>query len=75
MKGNIKKLVISAMLAAAAVAMSGFSIPIGASKCFPVQHLCNVIAGVFLGPWYGVAMAFTTSLIRNLIGTDRKSVV
>mgnify|MGYP002509448004 FL=1 len=68
MKGNIKKLVISAMLAAAAVAMSGFSIPIGASKCFPVQHLCNVIAGVFLGPWYGVAMAFTTSLIRNLIG-------
>ncbi|MDE6929543.1 MAG: energy coupling factor transporter S component ThiW [Lachnospiraceae bacterium] len=69
MKINIKKLVISAMLAAAAVAMSGFSIPIGASKCFPVQHLCNVIAGVFLGPWYGVAMAFTTSLIRNLIGT------
>ena len=49
--------------------MSGFAIPIGASKCFPIQHLCNIIAGVFLGPWYGVAMAFTTSLIRNLIGT------
>ncbi len=69
MKINIKKLAVSAMLAAVAVSMSGFAIPIGASKCFPIQHLCNVIAGVFLGPWYGVAMAFTTSLIRNLIGT------
>lgn len=69
MKVNVKKLAVSAMLAAVAVVMSGFAIPIGASKCFPIQHLCNVIAGVFLGPWYGVAMAFTTSLIRNLIGT------
>ena len=69
MKINVKKLAVSAMLAAVAVSMSGFVIPIGASKCFPIQHLCNVIAGVFLGPWYGVAMAFTTSLIRNLIGT------
>ena len=69
MKVNVKKLAVSAMLAAAAVVMSGFAIPIGASNCFPIQHLCNIIAGVFLGPWYGVAMAFTTSLIRNLIGT------
>ena len=69
MKVNVKKLAVSAMLAAAAVVMSGFAIPIGASKCFPIQHLCNIIAGVFSGPWYGVAMAFTTSLIRNLIGT------
>ena len=69
MKVNVKKLAVSAMLAAAAVVMSGFAIPIGASKCFPIQHLCNIIAGVFLGPWYGVAMAFSTSLIRNLIGT------
>lgn len=69
MKVNVKKLAVSAMLAAAAVVMSGFAIPIGSSKCFPIQHLCNIIAGVFLGPWYGVAMAFTTSLIRNLIGT------
>ena len=69
MKVNVKKLAVSAMLAAAAVVVSGFAIPIGASKCFPIQHLCNIIAGVFLGPWYGVAMAFTTSLIRNLIGT------
>ena len=69
MKMNMKKLAVAAMLTAVAVALSTFSVPIGASKCFPIQHLCNVIAGVFLGPWYGMAMAFCTSLIRNLMGT------
>lgn len=69
MKFNVKKLVVGGMLTALAVALSTLSIPIGASKCFPVQHLVNVLAGVFLGPVYGVAMAFCTSLIRNLMGT------
>lgn len=69
MKMNVKKLAVSAMLVAVAVSLSTFSVPIGASKCFPIQHLANVIAGVFLGPMYGVAMAFCTSLIRNLMGT------
>lgn len=69
MKVSMKKVVISGMLAAVAVSMSAFSIPIGASKCFPIQHLCNVVAAVFLGPVYGVGMAFVTSLIRNIMGT------
>lgn len=69
MKVNVKKLAVSAMLTAVAVSLSGFSIPIGVSRCFPIQHLANVMAGVFLGPWYGVGMAFCTSLIRNLMGT------
>lgn len=69
MKLNTKKVVISGMMVALAVALSGFSIPIGVSKCFPVQHLCNVIAAVFLGPFYGIAMAFCTSLLRNIMGT------
>lgn len=69
MKCNTKKLLTAAMLTALSVSLSSFSIPIGASKCFPIQHLCNIIAGVFLGPGYGVAMAFCTSFIRNLLGT------
>lgn len=68
-KVRVKKLVISGMLVALTVALSGFSIPIGASRCFPIQHLVNVLAGVFLGPVWGVSMAFSTSLIRNLMGT------
>ena len=51
---NLKKLTISAMLVAVAVILSSFSIPIGASRCFPIQHMVNVIAAVFLGPVYGV---------------------
>lgn len=66
---RLKKLVISGMLTALTVALSGFSVPVGASKCFPMQHMANVLAGVFLGPVYGVSMAFCTSLIRNLMGT------
>lgn len=69
MKINTKKMAVSGMLVALAVSLSSFAIPVGASKCFPIQHLCNVIAGVFLGPVYGVGMAFCTSLIRNLMGT------
>lgn len=66
---SLKKTVLGGMLVALTVALSGFSVPIGASRCFPVQHFINVIAGVFLGPLYGVSMAFCTSLIRNLMGT------
>lgn len=68
-KINVKKNIVSGLLVALTVALSGFSIPFGASKCFPVQHLINVIAGIFLGPFYSVSIAFCTSLIRNLIGT------
>ena len=60
---KLKKLTISAMLVAVAVVLSSFSIPIGPSRCFPIQHLCNVLAAVFLGPVYGVSMAFCTALI------------
>lgn len=69
MKSTVKKLTTAAMLVALTVAMSGFSIPIGASKCYPIQHLVNVICAVFLGPGYGVMSAFCTSVIRNLMGT------
>ena len=66
---NLRKLCLAAVLTAVCVATSTFSIPVGASRCFPIQHLCNILAGVFLGPWYSVAMAFCASLLRNLMGT------
>lgn len=67
-KTDIRKLAIAAVLVAVAVVGSMFSIPIGASKCSPVQHLVNIIAGVYLGPWYSLGMAFCASLIRNIFG-------
>ena len=68
-KAEVKKLVVAAMFVTLAVSLSTFSFPIGASKCFPIQHMVNVLSAVFLGPWYGVLVAFCTSLIRNLLGT------
>ena len=69
MKNTLKKTVTAAMLVALTVSLSSFAIPIGASKCYPIQHLVNVVCAVFLGPAYGVMAAFCTSLIRNLMGT------
>ena len=66
---SIKNIVTSAMFVAIINALSGFYIPVGASKCFPVQHLVNVLSAVLLGPGWGVAIAFCASLIRNLMGT------
>ncbi len=69
MKINVRKLALAGMMTAAGVSLSAFSIPVGASKCFPVQHLLNVLSGVFLGPGYALGFAFSTALIRNLLGT------
>ena len=57
------------MLVALIVCLSGFYIPVGASKCFPIQHMVNVLSAVLLGPWWGMGIAFCASLIRNLMGT------
>jgi len=66
---SVKKLSLAGLLIALGVVCSTFYIPIGVSKVFPVQHFINVIAGILLGPFYAVAMAFATSLLRNLMGT------
>jgi energy coupling factor transporter S component ThiW len=66
---KIRKLAASGMLVAVIICLSGFYIPVGASKCFPVQHMVNILAAVLLGPWWGVGIAFCASLIRNMMGT------
>lgn len=67
-KIKLKKLVLTAVFAAVAVVGSLFSFPVFGSKCAPVQHFINVLCAVILGPGYGVAAAFVSSLIRNLLG-------
>lgn len=67
-KIKLKKLVLTAVFAAVAVVGSLFSFPVFGSKCAPVQHLIDVLCAVILGPGYGVAAAFVSSLIRNLLG-------
>lgn len=66
---HAKKLTAAGALVALAVVLSPFSIPVGIARAFPVQHMVNVLGAVLLGPFYAVAMAFTTSVIRNMLGT------
>lgn len=68
-KNEIKRLSLAGVLIAVGIAASPLHIPVGMSKCFPVQHFINVLAAVFLGPLYAVGMAFVTSLFRVLLGT------
>ena len=66
-RNQIKKLALAGVLCAVAVVGSTFSFPVFGSKCAPVQHMVNVLCAVFLGPWYGVGVAFVASLLRNLM--------
>ena len=68
MTRNMKKLTYSGILIALAVVCSAFYIPVGPAKCFPIQHMVNVLAAVMLGPAYGVIMALITSLLRVMLG-------
>lgn len=67
-KTTTRKLAAAGVLIAIGVVCSPLYFPVGASKCFPIQHLINIIAAVFLGPFYGVIMAFLTSALRLATG-------
>ena len=63
-----KKVARAVILVAIAVALSPLFIPVGISKCFPAQHMVNVLSGVMLGPAYAVAIATIAGIIRNMLG-------
>ncbi len=64
----VKKLTLTAVLSAVAIVGSMFSFPIFGAKCAPIQHFVNVLCAVTVGPWWGLAQAFSSALIRNLLG-------
>jgi len=67
---NIKKLTYSAMFVSLGVVLGNvIYIPVGVSKCFPIQHTINIITAIFLGPLPSTLIAFLISLIRNIMGT------
>lgn len=65
-----QRLIFTGLLAAVAVVLSPVvNFPLGFATPFPIQHMVNAIAGVFLGPWYAVLMAVIVALIRNSLHT------
>ena len=67
-RNQTKKLAIAAVFVAIAVVGSTFAVPVFGSKCAPVQHMINVLSAIFLGPAWALGTAFTSSLLRNLMG-------
>ncbi|MFZ0242935.1 MAG: energy coupling factor transporter S component ThiW [Desulfobacterales bacterium] len=65
---HTKKVARAVILTAAAVALSPFFIPVGITKCFPAQHMINVLSAVMLGPGYAVGIAFSAAFLRNILG-------
>ncbi len=65
----IHKLALAGILTAIGVLGGTLSVPVGFSKCCPMQSVINIIGGVFLGPWFSLGTAFCISLLRNLLGT------
>ena len=65
----IRKIALAGVLTAVGVLGGTLSVPVGFSKCCPMQSVINIIGGVFLGPWYATAMAFCVALLRDLLGT------
>ena len=69
MKNNrTLKLSLAGTMCAVAVVGSLISFPVFGSKCAPVQHVVNVLCAVLLGPGWAVGVAFTASLLRNMLG-------
>ena len=67
-KRNTYHLALAGLLTTIAVVGSTLSVPVFGAKAVPVQHIINVLAGVILGPGYAVLIAFSGSLLRNLLG-------
>ena len=64
-----RKLTLTSILVALNVVLGLIvTIPLGAIRAAPVQHLINVIGAVLTGPWV-VLQAFVSSTIRILMGT------
>lgn len=67
---NTKKLAYTAIFIAVGVLSAHLVyIPIGIAKCFPLQHVINILLAVILGTRYSVSAAFGISLLRNILGT------
>ena len=65
---KIRNLTITAFLIAINVVLSSLIvIPLGPIKAAPVQHFINVLCAVFVGPWYGLAQALISSILRMVL--------
>ena len=69
MKRSYPMVLTAVLVALGTIGGSLFSFNLGVAKVAPMQHLLNLVTGVLLGPWWALAQAFLTSVLRNVLGT------
>lgn len=67
-----RKMVLTAMFACLAFVLNTF---VYFPSMAPFQHFVDVLAAVFLGPWYGFASALLCGLMRMMNGRTIQAVV
>jgi len=72
MKLNTKKMVLTAMLACLAFVLNTF---VYFPAMAPFQHMVNVLAAAFLGPWYACLAAFICGVMRMMSGRTIQAIV
>lgn len=65
---KLRKMAGCAMLAAIGVIGSTLAVPVGITRCYPMQSFLNILTAVLFGPGWAALTAFTISLLRNLLG-------
>lgn len=70
-KLTTKKMVLTAMFACMAFVLNTF---VYFPSMAPFQHFVNVLAAVFLGPWYGCLSAFLCGVMRMMSGRTIQAV-
>ncbi|MDW8034576.1 MAG: energy coupling factor transporter S component ThiW [Nitrososphaerota archaeon] len=66
---TLRKLVLSALLSALALAVSPFAwFQWGPTKAFPGQHMVNVLAGIMVGPLWASLCAIIVGTLRIMLG-------
>ena len=68
---NIRKMVLCAIFASLAFVLNTF---VYFPAMAPFQHFVNVLAAVFIGPWWGCASAFLCGLMRMASGRTIQAV-
>ncbi|RLE65970.1 MAG: energy coupling factor transporter S component ThiW [Thermoprotei archaeon] len=69
MRRQLSKLTLAAILTAMGVAIAPFLwFPFLTAKAYPGQHMINVLAGILLGPWWAMLVAFLIGMIRINLG-------
>ena len=68
---NIRKMVLCALFASLAFVLNTF---VYFPAMAPFQHFVNVMAAVFLGPWWGCVSAFLCGVMRMMSGRTIQAV-